>query len=92
MLESCFQQVFGVIRHMEFTFQQICGGTVCNLRFFFFFFLLCRLLVVGPVLISLPLVFTVPTTCSRPSTNLTGLSFHAFSVAGVLARPFESKS
>ena len=42
---------------------------------------------------------TVPTTCSRPSTNLTVLSFtcmhacmHAISVAGVLARPFESKS
>ena len=34
MLESCFQRVFGVIRHVEFTFQQICGGTVCNLRFF----------------------------------------------------------
>ena len=28
----------GVIRHVEFTFQQIGGGTVCNLRFFFFFF------------------------------------------------------
>ena len=30
--------VIGVIRHVEFTFQQICGGTVCNLRFFFFSF------------------------------------------------------
>ena len=38
MLESCFQRLFGVIRHAEFTFQQIGGGTVCNLRFFFFFF------------------------------------------------------
>ena len=36
MLESCFQRVFGVIRHMEFTFQRVCGGTVCNLRFFSF--------------------------------------------------------
>ena len=34
MLASCFQRIFGVIRHVEFTFQQICGGTVCNLRFF----------------------------------------------------------
>ena len=25
-----------VIRHIEFTFSQICGGTVCNLRFFFY--------------------------------------------------------
>ena len=33
MLESCFQRLFGIIRHVEFTFQQICGGTVCNLRF-----------------------------------------------------------
>ena len=36
MLECCFQLLFGVIRHVEFTFQQICGGTVCNLRFFSF--------------------------------------------------------
>ena len=52
MLERCFQRLFGATRHAEFTFQQIGGGTVCNLRFF----------------------------------------LHAFSVAGVLARPFESKS
>ena len=38
MLESCFQRLFGVIRHVEFTFQHIYGGTVCNLRFFFFSF------------------------------------------------------
>ena len=47
------------------------------------------------VLFSDEKIFTVPTTCSRPSTNLTVLSFtcmHAISVAGVLARPFESKS
>ena len=37
MLESCFQRLFGVIRHVEFTFPQNGGGTVCNLRFFFFF-------------------------------------------------------
>ena len=36
MLESCFQRLFGVIRHVEFTFHQIGGGTVCNLRFFSF--------------------------------------------------------
>ena len=35
MLESCFQRLFGVISHVEFTFPQNGGGTVCNLRFFF---------------------------------------------------------
>ena len=35
MLESCFQRLFGIIRHVEFTFPQNGGGTVCNLRFFF---------------------------------------------------------
>ena len=38
MLESCFQRLFGVIRQVEFTFQQICGGTVCNLRFYMLFY------------------------------------------------------
>ena len=36
-------------------------------------------------------IFTVPTTCSRPSTKMSAFSF-PFSVAGVLARAFESKS
>ena len=35
MLASGFQRVFGVIRHVDFTFKQICGGTVCNLRFLY---------------------------------------------------------
>ena len=41
-------------------------------------------------------LFTVPTTSSRPNTKMTGFSFfacmHPFSVAGALARPFESKN
>ena len=43
------------------------GGTGCN-----FLFLLCRLLVVGPVLKWLALFITVPTTCSRPSIEMVG--------------------
>ena len=35
VLASCFQRVFGVIEYVEFTFQHIYGGTVCNLRFSF---------------------------------------------------------
>ena len=42
------------------------GGTGCN------FILLCRLLVVGPVLKWLALFITVPTTCSRPSIEMVG--------------------
>ena len=90
MIESCFQRLFGVIGHVEFTFPQNGGGTVCNLRF-----LLCRLLVVGPVLISLALVFTMPTTCSRPSTKMSAFSFWfflPFSVFSLQARPFEIKN
>ena len=34
------------------------------------YILLCRLLVVGSVLKWLPLVFTVPTNCSRPSIEI----------------------
>ena len=36
------------------------------------YLLLCRLLVVGPVLKWLALFFTVPTTCSRPSIEMVG--------------------
>ena len=56
MLESCLQRLFGVIIHVEFTFPQNGGGTVCNLR------------------------FTVPTTCSRPSTKMSAFSFLFFTV------------
>ena len=42
------------------------------------------------------LIFTMPTTCSRPNTKMSGFIFfscmHAYSVAGVLARPFNCKS
>ena len=46
------------------------GGTGCN-----FIFLLCRLLVVGPVLKWLALFITVPTTCSRPSIEMVGFIY-----------------
>ena len=45
------------------------GGTGCN------FILLCRLLVVGPVLKWLALFITVPTTCSRPSIEMVGFMY-----------------
>ena len=47
------------------------GGTGCN-----FIFLLCRLLVVGPVLKWLALFITVPTTCSRPSIEMVGFIYY----------------
>ena len=37
--------------------------------------LLCRLLVVGPVLKWLALFITVPTTCSRPSIEMVGFIY-----------------
>ena len=37
--------------------------------------LLCRLLVVGPVLKWLALFITVPTTCSRPSIEMVGFMY-----------------
>ena len=62
----------------------------------FMIFLLCRLLVVGPVLISVPIVcFTVPTTSSRPGTKMSAFMFFcffSFSVAGALARAFVIKN
>ena len=39
------------------------------------YFLLCRLLVVGPVLKWLALFITVPTTCSRPSIEMIGFMY-----------------
>ena len=51
--------------------------------------LLCRLLVVGPVLKWLPLFITVPTTCSRPSIEMVAfIIIIFFSVFTLLARPF----
>ena len=51
-------------------YDSINGGTGCN-----FIFLLCRLLVVGPVLKWLALFITVPTTCSRPSIEMVGFMY-----------------
>ena len=66
------------------------GGTGCNFIFFtvpttcsrpsiemvgFIYLLLCRLLVVGPVLKWLALFITVPTTCSRPSIEMVGFIY-----------------
>ena len=80
MLERCFQRLFGATRHAEFTFQQIGGGTVCNLRFF-----------TVPTTCSRPstkmsafFFFTVPTTCSRPSTKMSAFSFWFFYCADYL--------
>ena len=65
-------------------------GTGCNFIFFtlpttcsrpsiemvgFMYLLLCRLLVVGPVLKWLALFITVPTTCSRPSIEMVGFIY-----------------
>ena len=53
------------------------------------FLLLCRLLVVGPILKWLALFITVPTTCSRPSIEMVGFIyvFIYFSVFTPLTRP-----
>ena len=61
MLESCFQRLFWVIRHVELTFQQICGGTVCNLRFFILYIMHLLFLVLSfPVLYFLALLIEDP--------------------------------
>ena len=57
------------------------------------YLLLCRLLLVGPVLKWLALFITVPTTCSRPSIEMVGFIYlfiyvcMYFSVFTPLTRP-----
>ena len=57
------------------------GGTGCN-----FIFLLCRLLVVGPVLKWLALCITVPTTCSRPNIEMLGFMYLCITVPTTCSR------
>ena len=42
----------------------------------FMYVLLCRLIVVGPVLKWLALFITVPTTCSRPSIEMVAFIYY----------------